>query len=281
MGKFIQIGMKIRLWVETFGNAQNEACIFISGAGANSSFWSDRLCHELSNRKFFVIKYDHRDFGYSTKVDYGKNPFDVLTLANDVIALLDAFKIDSVHIIGHSMGGFIAQLLAIHYPQRVFSLTSASSSTSSIDIPVPSRKTWEIFMKNNPTNNFEKDLPGFLEVWKHLNGTAKFDAELAVEYTKNLYDRQEILGAIGESHVKAQANLTDRTEELKQLHIPALVIHGEEDYLVDKYGGIQTAQCLSNSRLVLIPKMGHLPFNKKILEQFENEIIRFLTNSKS
>lgn len=281
MGKFIQIGMKIRLWVETFGNAQNEACIFISGAGANSSFWSDRLCHGLANRKFFVIKYDHRDFGYSTKVDYGKNPFDVLTLANDVIALLDAFKIDSVHIIGHSMGGFIAQLLAIHYPQRVFSLTSASSSTSSIDIPVPSRKTWEIFMKNNPTNNFEKDLPEFLEVCKHLNGTARFDAELAVEYTKNLYDRQEILGAIGESHVKAQANLTDRTEELKQLHIPALVIHGEEDYLVDKYGGIQTAQCLSNSRLVLIPKMGHLPFNKKILEQFENEIIRFLTNSKS
>lgn len=280
MGKFIQIEANIHLWVETFGHEQDEACLFISGAGANSSFWSDRLCHELANRKFFVIKYDHRDFGYSSKVDFDKNPFDVLTLADDAISILNFLEIEKAHVVGHSMGGFIAQLLAIHFPQRILSITSASSSTNSPMIPEPPDKTWKVFMKNYPSNNFKDDLPDFLEVWKHLNGNAEFDEELAIDYTKNLYERQEISGAIGESHVKAQANLTDRSDLLKEVEIPALILHGEEDLLVNKYGGIQTAECIPNSQLVMIPKMGHLLFNQKILEQFENEIIGFLKKIK-
>ena len=127
-----------------------------------------------------------------------------------------------------------------------------------------------------PTNNFEKDLPGFLKVWKYLNGTARFDRELAVEYTRNLYERQSINGALGESHVKAQADISDRSEALRKVKVPALILHGEEDYLVDKYGGIQTAESIPNSKLVLIPEMGHLLFNKDILEKFEREIIRFI-----
>ena len=75
--------------------------------------------------------------------------------------------------------------------------------------------------------------------------------------------------------------MTDRTELLKQVKIPTLVIHGEEDYLVDKFGGIQTAECIENAELILIPKMGHIPFNLEILERFENEIIRFINNNKS
>ncbi len=276
--RLVEIENNLNLWTETYGDFSNEACLFISGAGANSSFWSERLCEQLVQNGFFVIKYDHRDFGYSSKIEFDKNPFDVMALADDAISILNFLEIEKAHVVGHSMGGFIVQMLAIHYAQRILSIISASSTTSSPKVPAPPEKTWEIFMKNSPSNNFEKDLPGFLEVWKYLNGTAEFDKELAIDYTKNLYDRQEISGALGESHVKAQANLTDRTEELKQVSLPTLVLHGEEDYLIDKYGGIQTAQCLINSQLVLIPKMGHLPFNKKILKQFENEIIRFLTN---
>ena len=91
-----------------------------------------------------------------------------------------------------------------------------------------------------------------------------------------MYERQEIFGALGGNHVKAQANLTDRSDLLKQVNVPALIIHGEEDYLVDKYGGIQTAECIENSELILIPKMGHMFFNQQILERFENEIVGFL-----
>lgn len=278
---FIQIEPNLRLWVETYGDDSNEAILFISGAGANSSFWSDKLCKNLANRNFYVIKYDHRDFGYSTKVDYEKNPFDVMQLTKDAITILDSLSVKKAHVVGHSMGGFIVQLLAIHYPDRIISMTSASASTNSASVPPPPPETWEIFMENNPTNNFNNDLKGFLKVWKFLNGTAEFNEELAIEYTKNLYDRQDIIGAIGDSHVKAQANLTDRTEQLQEVKIPALIIHGEEDYLVDKLGGIQTAESLSNSNLVLIPAMGHLLFNQQILDRFEEEIIQFVVKTKT
>ena len=100
-----------------------------------------------------------------------------------------------------------------------------------------------------------------------------------MQYTKNLYHRQDVVGALGASHVKAQVGISDRSELLKEVKIPALIVHGEEDYLVDKYGGIQTAACIENSELVLIPKMGHLPFNHEILVRFENEMIQFLTRN--
>lgn len=278
--RYIPVSEDIKIWTETYGKSENTACLFINGVGANSSFWSDNLCNTLVENDLFVIKYDNRDFGYSDKLDFEKQPYDVMDLARDAITILDSLSIGKAHIVGQSMGGFIAQLLAIHYPERLISLTSISSSTNSPDIPPPPEKTWQIFMENNPNGDFENDLKGFLEIWKYLNGTATFDEELAIRYTRNLYSRQEINGDLGASHVKAQANITDRTEQLKKVKLPVLIIHGEEDYLVDKTGGIQSAQNIEEAELVLIPKMGHIPFNKEILGQFENEIIWFLTGNK-
>jgi len=280
MEKFIQVSNCLNIWIKTYGEVSHQACLLINGAGANSSFWSDKLIHSLVSKGFFVITYDHRDFGYSDKLDFNKKPYDVMDLAQDAINILDSLKIDKAHIVGQSMGGFIAQLLAIHYPDRLISLTSISSSTNSPDIPPPLKETWDIFMENNPSGIYENDLKGFLKVWKYLNGTADFDEDLAIEYTRNIYARQKIKGALGASHVKAQANLTDRSEQLKKENIPALIIHGEEDYLVDKYGGIQTAECMPDSKLVLIPQMGHMPFNRNILMKMENEIIQFLLENK-
>lgn len=279
--KYISIEDSLELWVEAYGKKGNEACLFISGAGANSSFWSDRLCNSLVKNGFFVIKYDHRDFGYSSKIDWDNKPYDFMQLAKDVLTILDSFKIDESHMIGHSMGGFIVQLLGIHYPKRVISMTSISSSTNSPTVPMPPEETWEVFLSNEPQNDYEKDLDGFLKVWEYLNGTADFDRELAIEYTKNLYKRQVIDGALGATHVKAQETLTDRTEELKKVKIPTLVMHGEEDYAVNKCGGIQTAESLEHAALILIPQMGHIPFNHGILKRFENEIIRFIIKNRS
>ena len=278
--KYISIGNDFNLYVETFGEPDKEACLFISGAGANSSFWTDNLCNSLVKNEFFGIKYDHRDFGYSSKIDWDKNPYDFMQLAEDALTILDSLNVKNAHVIGHSMGGFIVQLLAIHFPERVISITSISSSTNSPSVPMPPDKTWEVYLSNKPQGNFENDLNGFLKVWKYLNGTAKFDKELAIEYTKNLYERQKIDGALGASHVQAQETLTDRTEELQIINIPTLVMHGEEDYAVDKFGGIQTAESIKNAELVLIPKMGHIPFNYKILARFEDEIIKFLNRNR-
>lgn len=279
--QFITTKDSIKIWVETFGDHKDEACLLISGAGANSSFWRDNLCNKLVENGFFVIKYDHRDIGYSSKTDFDKHPYDVMQLAKDAVTILDSLEVKQTHVIGHSMGGFIAQLMAIHFADRILSLISASASTNSPLVPAPPEKTWQIFMEFSPGNNYQKDLNGFLRVWEYLNGTARFDKELAIDYTKNLYKRQEIKGALGESHVKAQANISDRTKLLNKLDIPTLVIHGEEDYLVDKYGGIQMASCMENSRLILIPKMGHLPFNHEIRNKFEKVITDFLIQNKT
>ncbi|MGW8316220.1 MAG: alpha/beta fold hydrolase [Bacteroidales bacterium] len=278
--QFIAVSDSIRLWTRTFGQEEHEACLLMNGAGANSSFWSERLCSGLSQKGLFVITYDHRDFGYSDKVDFETHPFDVMDLANDAVTILDSLEITHAHIVGHSMGGFIAQLLAIHHPERVRTFTSVSSSTNSPLIPPPPARTWKIFMDNHPAGHFEKDLKGFLPVWEYLNGTASFDKELAVDYTRKLYERQEIRGALGESHVKAQASLTDRTELLQGVKVPALIIHGEEDYLVDVYGGIQTASSLLNSRLVVVPEMGHMLFNQEIKNNVEDHIIEFIMSQK-
>jgi len=94
---------------------------------------------------------------------------------------------------------------------------------------------------------------------------------------RSLYDRQEIAGALGESHVRPQAHLTDRSEALGKLRIPTLVLHGQEDYLVDRLGGIQTAECIRDSKLVLLPQMGHMIFNSAIKRRFEDEIIAFVS----
>ena len=279
--QFITIEDDLQLWVETYGNKANEACLFISGAGANSSFWADRICDSLVDCGFFVVKYDHRDFGYSSKIDWNKNPYDIIQLVEDALTILDSLKIIDAHVIGHSMGGFIVQLLGIHYPERVISMTSISSCTNSPTVPIPPERTWELYLGIKPKNDYDKDLNGFLKVWEYLNGTADFDTELAVEYTKNLYDRQDIEGAIGATHVKSMETLTDRTDDLKQVKIPTLVMHGEEDYALDKYGGVQTAESIENAELVLIPQMGHIPFNYELLKRFENEIVRFINKNKS
>lgn len=279
--KFVLIEHDLSLYTETYGQSHDEACLLISGAGANSSFWSDRLCQSLVENEFFVIKYDHRDFGYSSKLDWDKNPYDFMELVKDALRILDSLNVRKAHVIGHSMGGFIVQLLGINYPDRIISMTSISSSTNSSKVPMPPEKTWDIYLSNKPQGNFEMDLDGFLQVWEYLNGTADFDKELAVAYTKNLYERQDINRALGASHVKAQETLTDRTEELKRLKIPTFVMHGAQDYAVDKLGAILTAEAIENAELIIIPRMGHIPFNHKILERFEKEIIRFVSANKN
>jgi pimeloyl-ACP methyl ester carboxylesterase len=87
------------------------------------------------------------------------------------------------------------------------------------------------------------------------------------------------MGALGESYVKAQANLANRSKQLKNVKIPALIIHGEEDYLVDYHSGVQTADCIPGAKLVLIPEMGHIPFNKHLVAKFELEIMRFIEDN--
>ena len=262
----------ITLWTESFGDVRNPTIVFISGAGASSRFWTDAFIKQIVDFGYFVIRFDHRDSGLSSAVDFEKNPYTVLNLAKDVIAILDAYNIEKAHVVGHSMGGTIVQLLAIHYPQRVLSITSMSVGTVG-EVAAPSQETMDVLLENKPTQNFEESLPGFMESWKLLNGNFEVDQELATEYTKDLYERSNHPVGVARNHIKAQEEFTDLSVQLKSIVVPAFFIHGQEDLLIPVQAGIATAKVVSNAKIDVIPDMGHMIFNRELEQNLANILI--------
>ena len=115
---------KLEIWSEDFGDAANPTVLLVMGAGAGAVHWEPYLYEPLVAAGYHVIRYDNRDIGLSTWVDYEKDPYTVADMAGDAIAVLDAFAIDRAHLIGASMGGMISQQVALDHPERLRSLTS-------------------------------------------------------------------------------------------------------------------------------------------------------------
>jgi pimeloyl-ACP methyl ester carboxylesterase len=124
-------------------------------------FWTDYFCKKLVRAGYSVIRFDHRDQGLSDGVDWEKNPYTIADIAKDVLTILDAYGINKAHIVGHSMGGIVAQWLAHTSKDRILSYTSISVATSGINVQ-PSKDVMDSLMENKPTQNFEKDLDGFM-----------------------------------------------------------------------------------------------------------------------
>ena len=267
----------ISLNTEAFGDIKNQAVILISGAGAPARFWTDSLCEKLVHADYFVVRFDHRDQSLSSGVNFEKNPYTVLDLANDVIAILDAYNIKQAHVVGHSMGGTIAQLLAIHHPERVKSMTSMSVGTVG-NIGTPPKEIMDVLLENKPTQDFEKSLPGFMKSWHILNGDFPMDEQMATEYTRDLYERSHHPVGVAWNHIKAQADFGDLTEQLKTISVPAFFIHGDKDPLIPVGAGIATAETVPGAKIDIIPGMGHMIFNrdletaiaKKLIENFKS-----------
>lgn len=264
----------VRIHVEEFA-ASGPACLLVGGAGAISAFWPDACCRELASSGYRTIRFDHRDAGNSSFVDRSKNPYGLMDLVDDVMAILDACGETGAHMVGHSMGGFIVQLAAIHHPDRVLSLTSISSHTASPALPPPSEETWQVMLANQPTGDLEWDLPGYMTVWRFLNGDAPFDDEMAARYTRELYARNPAT-LPATNHVAIQAEMADRGPALRGVDLPALVIHGDRDPLVPFEGGQQTAGALGGSRLVRLPRAGHMFFSPVIWGEIVRELVDHL-----
>ncbi len=118
----------IKLWYEDFGDSSSPAILLIMGAGGRGTEWPDNFCHALAEAGYYVIRYDHRDIGLSTHFDFEKNPYTLKELTQDALSLLDALKINQAHVVGVSMGGFITQMIAINYPERLLSQTLMMTS---------------------------------------------------------------------------------------------------------------------------------------------------------
>jgi len=296
--KIIQTPQGIELYTETFGKDSDPAILLIAGAMAPGRFWTDVFCTLLADSHHFVIRYDHRDMGLSSAVDYTYHPYTLNDLAQDAIAILDAYHISKAHIIGHSMGGGIAQLMALEYPERVLSITLISSSVLASANLTPQEETllnqtWNVMMQNKPTRELAPSINGFMTSFRHLHAQVPMDEQIARDYITDMYTRtkpehldwfEKFSRGIDSlhNHVKALVQVPIRSDELKMLHIPTLIIHGEQDPLafprvIKEYA----VDLIPGAQFHLIPGMGHMILNQKLFSKIADIIISFIETSRS
>jgi len=261
----------VELWYETFGDPEHETILLVMGLGAQAVAWDEEFVEGLVERDFHVIRFDNRDVGLSTKIDPGEDamamimrklagedvepPYLIADMAADAAGLLDHLHIDEAHIVGASMGGMIAQQIAVDHPHKVRTLTSIMSTTGDPDVGAPTAEAMSVLMTPAPEDRDGAIAHG-VEVTRIIAGPHHFDEERARERAERSYDRS--FHPAGVVHqLMAILSSPSRTEALGAVEVPALVIHGEVDPLVTVSGGHRTAEALSDVELIVVEDMGH------------------------
>lgn len=264
----------IEICYEIFGDPGAEPMLLIMGLGAQMVLWDDDFCRQLAARGFRVIRFDNRDIGQSSKLSGGKRltPFELLKLrflkipveapyklydmAQDVIGLMDALKIKSAHLVGASMGGMIAQEIAIVFPERVRSLISIMSTTGNPKVPPPTREAATLLMAPPPATR-EEYLARFAQTWKMLRaGSFPEDEALDRSRAERCFERGLNPAGVGRQ-LRAILASGSRKQRLASVKAPTLVIHGTVDPLVRPEGGRDTAASIPGAELLMIEGMGH------------------------
>jgi pimeloyl-ACP methyl ester carboxylesterase len=275
----------IELEYETFGHPSNPAMLLVMGLGIQMLGWHEVFCNMLAERGFFVIRFDNRDVGLSSKIEGGPQP-DVMRLiagdfssasyklddmADDAAGLLDALDIDKAHVVGVSMGGMIGQTLAIRHPSRLLSLTSIMSTTGDPAAGQPRQDVMMALVTPAP-----EDRDGFVEFQANffrLVGSPDYpmpEEELRALIGRS-YDRMHYPAGFMRQLTGVLAS-GDRTAALADVTAPTLVIHGEADPLIQPDGGEATAKAIPGAKLVKIPGMGH-DFPPQLWQRFVDEIV--------
>jgi len=287
VGKYVKRN-GIDLWTETFGNQQAPAILLISGDMGSARGWTDEFCSHLASKGFFVIRFDHRDTGLSSSIDYSKNPYTLEDMVDDIIAILDAYNINKAHLVGHSVGGTLAQLCAIKHPDRCSTITViAGKSVEEPELTEKEKntlaKTWEILLANKPTLDFNESIDGFLKSYKYLSGTVLFNEGMARADVKDMYERSKHMYKtdddqikafeVPHNHVRAQKEIDITKNDVQKITVPTLIIHGQEDYIALPVNAKVTAQAIPGSKLIMIPGMGHMFFNRELEQQIADLIV--------
>jgi pimeloyl-ACP methyl ester carboxylesterase len=264
----------IELCYEIFGAEDAEPMLLIMGLGAQMIHWDDGFCRELARRGFRVIRFDNRDIGKSSKMIGGKRltPVELLKqrflkipvastyrlsdMAADTIGLMDVLGIKSAHLVGASMGGMIAQEIAISYPQRVRSLTSIMSTTGNPKVPPPTREAAALLMAP-PMTSRDEFIARYAQTWKILRG-GSFPQDEALDRERAIRTFERGLDPAGAGRqLRAVLASGSRKERLRSVKAPTLVIHGTVDPLVRLEGGKDTAASIPGAKLMMIEGMGH------------------------
>src|SRR3954464_10758606 len=264
---FARVG-ELEICYETFGDAGDPAVLLIRGRGTQMVAWHDDFCAQLAGRGFFVIRHDNRDIGRSSRIDGPVPslqqlllrdrgaPYTLADMAGDSMGLLDHLGIEQAHIVGASMGGMIAQTIAIRYPQRTLSLVSIMSNTGSFWSGQPALSMYAVLLKPSPRDR-EAFIENAVEMFSKIGGKGfPADIEDLRTMASSSYER-------GHDPRGSQRQLwaiiadRDRSADLRRLRLPATVIHGADDRLVRPSGGRATAKAIPGARLLEIAGMGH------------------------
>ena len=252
----------------TEGDPSDPPLLLVMGLGGQLIAWSDGFVNRLRERGFFVIRYDNRDCGLSTKFegmpeitalfggDGSSAPYRIEDMADDAAALLHELGIGRAHVVGVSMGGMITQALVIHHPELFVTACSIMSTTGDRSVGAPTGEAITALLRPVATSReeaIEASLAG-----GQVIGSPKYPTDEAAlrERAAAAYDRSYCPEGTARQLAAILAS-PDRTEGLHGVRIPFLVIHGEEDPLVTISGGRATAAAVPGSKLLTIPGMGH------------------------
>jgi pimeloyl-ACP methyl ester carboxylesterase len=259
----------VEICYETFGDPSDPAMLLIMGLGTQMLAWHEDFCEQLAGRGFFVIRHDNRDIGCSSNLRHLGAPklrqiilrdrhpaYTLADMAADSVGVLDHLGIERAHVVGASMGGMIAQTVAIRFPHRVLSLVSIMSNTGSVWTGQPALTMYGVLLKPAPRER-EAYIERAVDLFTKLGGKGFApDVEDLRDIATRSYERGvNPAGSLRQLH--AIVSDRDRTAQLRRLRVPATVIHGADDRLVRPSGGRTTAKAIPGARLVMIPGMGH------------------------
>lgn len=260
----------IELAYETFGDPDGAPLVMVMGLGTQMIAWPDDLCEDLAKAGHWVIRYDNRDSGGSTHLKgvkapavaaiaarRSKPPYTVGDMGRDLLGLLDGLKLDSAHVVGASMGGFIAQSAAVQAPERIRSMTLIMTSTGSRLVGRADLRLIPRLLTRRSVTNRDEAGAAAVETFKTIGSPGfPFDEDRIREVGRRSFDRGHDVGGY-RRQLAAVVAQSDRTARLRKLDTPALVVHGLSDPLVAPTGGMALAKALRNSRFLGVPGMGH------------------------
>jgi pimeloyl-ACP methyl ester carboxylesterase len=259
----------IELCYQEIGDPGGEPLLMVMGLATQMIAWPEELCEMLAERGYRVVRFDNRDIGRSTRIDSagmpgklamlagsGKPPYLLRDMAADTFGLMDHLGIDSAHLVGASMGGMIVQTAAIENARRVRSIVSIMSTTGSRRVGHPSYRTFGL-MLGKPPREREAAIERVIKTFKTIGSPGyPFDEERIREIASRSFDRGHSPAGIARQ-LHAITASGDRTAALRKLELPALVIHGKNDVLVNPSGGRATAKAIPGAKLRMIEGMGH------------------------
>jgi pimeloyl-ACP methyl ester carboxylesterase len=257
----------VQLAYESFGHPADPTILLVMGLGTQLLAWPEVLCRDLADAGHHVIRFDNRDVGLSTKFD-GPAPtlpqmvtrrgtaYTIADMADDAFGLLAGLGIDAAHVVGASMGGFIAQTMAIRQPTRVLSLTLVMTSTGSRRVGRPSPAAMRQLATLPAARSRDDAIASALRVSAVIGSPAYRDPERVRDLAGRSYDRaHHPTGRV--RHLAAVLAQPDRTRALARVRVPTTVVHGLADTLVSPTGGIAIARAIPGARFVGHQGMGH------------------------